>query len=31
MDVMQAIKGTGADGVILWGSSYDLNTKYGIY
>lgn len=26
-DVINAIKSTGGDGVVLWGSSFDLNSR----
>lgn len=27
-DALQTVKSSGGDGVVLWGSSFDLNTKY---
>lgn len=27
-DAIQTVKNAGGDGVVLWGSSFDLNTKY---
>lgn len=30
-DVLKTIKNTGADGVILWGSSFDLNSRYNLF